>query len=85
VKNSETEISRWRAPISIAETAVLGFGTVMDGSGAALSVEAFGFDFRNFTGGLAEISSADALGFVFCFDFDFGLDMRLARRASSLK
>ena len=47
---------------------MLGFGTVMDGSGAALGVEAFGFDFRNFTDGLPEISSAEAFG----FGFDFG-------------
>ena len=37
VKNSETEISRWRAPISTAETAALGGGGVPPWTWAAAS------------------------------------------------
>src|SRR5881628_1968793 len=58
VKNSETEISRWRAPISTAETVGfggvggglvfggLGGGPVFDGVGGGLIFEWFGFRLR---------------------------------------
>jgi hypothetical protein len=39
VKNSETEISRWRAPISAAEVTSLGFGAAAGVS----STSVFGF------------------------------------------
>src|SRR5439155_21751944 len=57
VKNSETEMSRWRAPISTAVTAC--FGSVAGG----LVSEEFTFCFGSGAGGLV----FDA--FTFCFDF----------------
>src|SRR5437667_9698894 len=60
VKNSETEMSRWRAPISTAVTAC--FGSVAGG----LVSEEFTFCFGSGAGGLVFEA------FTFCFDFVAG-------------
>src|SRR5438874_8403436 len=60
VKNSDTEISRWRAPISTAVTAC--FGSVAGG----LVSEEFTFCFGSGAGGLVFEA------FTFCFDFVAG-------------
>ena len=46
MKNSETEISRWRAPISAADKAV--FGSVVCGSAAAALCFNIGLDMAGF-------------------------------------
>jgi hypothetical protein len=45
VKNSETDISRWRAPISTAETAGAGFEAFADDRSATPDLVIFGFAF----------------------------------------
>src|SRR5258707_6746995 len=64
VKNSETEISRWRAPISTAELVVAGFGSGVLASAACGSV----------AGVLAVVASGLALDLA--LDLSSGLDLR---------
>jgi hypothetical protein len=44
VKNSETEISRWRAPISTAETA--GFGVAVPDAASAVAIPILRYQIR---------------------------------------
>src|SRR5258705_2804915 len=80
VKNSETEISRWRAPISTAEMVVVGlagfasvvlastaFGSVPFGPAGVLAVAAWGFALDLALGLSAGLDLTAALDFVVRF------------------
>ena len=82
MKNSETEISRWRAPISTAET--VGTGLVTGGLGAAApfgGAAAFGgaarFDGATRFSGAARFSGAPPFGAAAAFRLAARLDARL--------
>src|SRR5437867_6025365 len=71
VKNSETEISRWRAPISTAEMVAVGLAGFASGDLASAAFESVAF------GSAAGVLAVAALGFALdlALDLSAGLDL----------
>ena len=71
MKNSETEISRWRAPISTAEMVAVGLAGFASGALASAAFESVAF------GSAAGVLAVAALGFALdlALDLSAGLDL----------